>query len=682
MQFKRLFTQAAHDPYGLIHFRQPEAMGDGFDIPLEHPDHWSLSAVELFAEEAAANNLPSSKKPVEENTVPSWLWRQAPARSVGKQETRVRHVFDRVVGAAAYQGWKQNIFSGEPAAKNFYDEARYALAQRFIGFEPAYLATLGLDWAYGVNAKAVLAKDSPASVIDVSNAVIDVVVSGRRDRATLAKWEKITARRGKAGTFSVRFSDTEAQWEAPVGSPVSVSVNLMAFRHNDGSLNIEALRHAVRLAVMLVDLHHVTAPQLSIGFCNLAPLLMALAIPYDSEAARATAAAIAAIMSAEAYSIAAELAALRGAADEFSHHREDCMRALRNHRRAAYGERNDYEKISVTPSPLAVEACPDLALTAAARNLWDQVLELAQKHGLRYTQVTGFSVSPALTLYMESESDGSQPLRSLTLSNGEGQSRVLHPSVIEALSRLSYDSKKQQAFVRHVTGFGTLDKAPLINHTSLRARGFTAAVLEKIEAYLPHARNLRHVFTPWVVGVDFCRKVLKIPASKLDNLRFNLLAHLGFTEADIGAANVWVYGHDKVDAACLLRAHHAHVFATSSSMPSEAYIRMAAAVQGMVSGETALALRLPLGLAAERFEKLILDAWRRGVKSLSATFDPDMAVEKSTTSLKLTRRKGASKAYLRAKAPVLPKRQSRSALARLEATRHSKAKIRGFSESH
>ena len=684
MQFKRLFTQGSSDPYGLIHFRQPEAMGNGFDVPLEHPDGWSHASVEVLAEEAIAATMPTPHKPIEENTVPSWLWRLSLAKNTGKLETSVRQIFDRIAGAAAYQGWKQNIFADETAAQNFYDEVRYALAQRFIAIEPKRMATMGLNWAYGIDNVEHHSGCATSSAVDVSNGMIDAVVSGRRDRALLNAWNKIISARTKASSTTLRFADTEAQWEMPAENTIGARINLMAFRHNDGSVNIEALRQAVRLTVLLIDLNDTsTQHALAIGHANLAPLLMALALPYDSEAGRATAAAISAIITAESYAVSAELAGLRGVSTDFTSNREASLRALRNHRRAAYGERNDYEKMSVTPSPLALASCPDLALTAAARSAWDQALELAQTHGLRHTQVTGQFASASLTTLMESDVDGIAPLAGLAKSETEDQDQhILHPSVTEALARLGYDAKKSQAVVRHIVGSMTLERAPSINHTSLRAHGFTAEVIKKVEEYLPQAKNLRFVFTPWVLGADFCRKTLKIPAAKLDDMRFNLLAHLGFTAADVKAANQWCFGRAGIDGAELLKPSHAAVFATAASLLPEATIRMASAVQGFVSGETALELRLPVGIAAERYEKLLLDAWRRGVKSLTVVFATDAFPQPSVAKAQMATRKIAPSAFLHAKAPQLPKRQSRAAGSRMGGVAHGKAKTRSISKAH
>ncbi len=197
-------------------------------------------------------------------------------------------------------------------------------------------------------------------------------------------------------------------------------IDVMAFRHNDGSVNFETLRHATRMLVMLLDLNGMQE-NIAIGTCNLAPLLMALALPYDSEAARATAAAISAIITAEAYATSAELAALRGIDPAFAESREVTMRGLRNRRRAAYGDPNDYEKISVLPAPLALDTCADLALAAASRAGWDRAIELVQQYGLRHTQVTSLTHSPELTVFMESVTQAIEPMRALTVTQTNRQ---------------------------------------------------------------------------------------------------------------------------------------------------------------------------------------------------------------------------------------------------------------------
>jgi len=100
------------------------------------------------------------------------------------------------------------------------------------------------------------------------------------------------------------------------------SLNLMKFRREDGSFDVAGFRAAIRVFIMaqeiLVD--HASYPSericrnshefraLGLGYANLGCLIMSLGLPYDSDAGRATAAAITAILTATAYATSAELA--------------------------------------------------------------------------------------------------------------------------------------------------------------------------------------------------------------------------------------------------------------------------------------------------------------------------------------------------------------------------------------
>src|SRR5882672_7401648 len=125
----RLFTRQERDAYELIHFRESESEGDEVASRLECPENWSQEAAAMLAEKAGCKSVPRHLKPAEENTVPSWLWRRTGDKCDGIVETSAGQIFDRVVGAAVYTGWKQGVFDDEESARAFFDEARYALAQ-------------------------------------------------------------------------------------------------------------------------------------------------------------------------------------------------------------------------------------------------------------------------------------------------------------------------------------------------------------------------------------------------------------------------------------------------------------------------------------------------------------------------------------------------------------------------
>lgn len=657
---ERLFSRKDQDVYSDILFQESEHSGDETWPALDCPNNWSSAAAELLAEGALCRSIPSRLVAVEENTVPSWLWRRTGQGTGRKEEFSAQHIFDRVAASATYKGWKEEIFADENAARTFFDETRSLLIQRLIAFEPTALATLGLQWAYGIKPKAAKYFEPQAlktRKIDISNSTIDALVRGITNKTVEAKRNKLWSTRRDKLSVTLNLSDVTADWGNPQGPGVRIVLDLLGFRHNDGWVNIAALRHAVRLTTILVDLHEdQLGSNIEIGFSNLGPLLLALALPYDSDQSRSMAAAISAIITAEAYATSAELADLRGPSKQFVTQREAILRVLRNHRRAAYGDRNDYEKISVLPAPLMLEHSPDLALIASAQRRWEDVVGLARQHGLRQTQVSALTVSPTLAIFMESLSQGIAPLSDLMVlrqKEGDRFHKEMNSSVVESMARLGYDANDTKTASRFMLGAQTLEKAPVINHTSLRSLGFDNAVISRIEEYLPYVDNLHLAFTPWNVGEEFCRKSLKISLAKLQNPQFDLLRHLGFSAADITGANVFCYGHGSLRGAKEILQQHRSIFACGNEISAEARIRMAAAVQGFISGDVGLNLSLPLNNSIEKNEALLLAVWRQGLKSVSIAHD-NQEIEK-----KAKRRIGVA-AFLHTKGPApLPTRRLR-----------------------
>src|SRR4029079_8903348 len=88
---------------------------------------------------------------------------------------------------------------------------------------------------------------------------------------------------------------------------------------------------------------------LGLGYANVGGLLMSTGIGYDSDAARAICGALTAIMTGISYATSAEMAKELGPFPGFKKNREHMLRVMRNHRRAAYGEKTGYEKVSQPP---------------------------------------------------------------------------------------------------------------------------------------------------------------------------------------------------------------------------------------------------------------------------------------------------------------------------------------------
>ena len=165
------------------------------------------------------------------------------------------------------------------------------------------------------------------------------------------------------------------------------SLNLMKFRREDGSFDVAAFKKAVRLFIIAQEIlvdngsypdkaitinSHLFRP-LGLGFANLGSLIMSLALPYDSDQARALASAIGAIMTGAAYAASAEIAQLKGAFHEFEKNKDPMLKVINMHRQHA----ND----------LPETHCPDY-LRNAAKDAWDEAVDAGAKIGFRNAQVT------------------------------------------------------------------------------------------------------------------------------------------------------------------------------------------------------------------------------------------------------------------------------------------------------
>jgi ribonucleoside-diphosphate reductase alpha chain len=175
------------------------------------------------------------------------------------------------------------------------------------------------------------------------------------------------------------------------------SLNLLKFYDaKSGRFDIAAFRHAVRLWTIVLEITVLMAQYpsreiawnsyrfrtLGLGYANLGSLLMTMGLPYDSDRARAVAAAITAIMTGETYTTSAEMAAILGPFPAFPENREHMLRVIRNHRRAAYDAHpEEYEGLHIAPQGLDATHCPP-ELVAAAREAWDRALELGNASGI------------------------------------------------------------------------------------------------------------------------------------------------------------------------------------------------------------------------------------------------------------------------------------------------------------
>src|SRR6185312_3932129 len=177
---------------------------------------------------------------------------------------------------------------------------------------------------------------------------------------------------------------------------------------------------------------------------NLGGLLMSSGLSYDSDAGRQIAGALIAIMTGVSYATSAEMAGLLGAFPGYKKNREHMLRIIRNHRRAAHGERTGYEKVATPPVPLDHKSLTRdefAELSAHAKMAWDRALTLGEEHGYRNAQSTVIAPTGTIGLVMDCDTTGIEPDFALVKFKklaGGGYFKIINRAVPDALRALGY----------------------------------------------------------------------------------------------------------------------------------------------------------------------------------------------------------------------------------------------------
>ncbi|MCK0090311.1 vitamin B12-dependent ribonucleotide reductase [Rhodococcus sp. F64268] len=240
------------------------------------------------------------------------------------------------------------------------------------------------------------------------------------------------------------------------------SLNLLTFLREDSTFDVDGFRHAV--AVMLTAQEILVGRadyptekvgetsrrfrQLGLGYANLGALLMASGLPYDSDAGRAYAAAVTALMTGHAYAVSARLAERTGPFDGYDENRDSMLGVLARHRGAV-------DDIDAALAPPAV--------LAAAREAWDRAVTDGTEHGVRNSQVTVLAPTGTIGLAMDCDTTGIEPDLALVKTKklvGGGSLSIVNRSVPRALARLGYGPAEVADIVAHLDRVHTLAGAP------------------------------------------------------------------------------------------------------------------------------------------------------------------------------------------------------------------------------
>ena len=516
------------------------------------------------------------------------------------------------------------------------------------GYDSIEFPTYDTDW--DSEAYASVSGQNSNNSVRVTDAFLQAVRDDadweliRRTDGKVAKtvkarelWDQVGQAAWACADPGIQFHDTVNAWhtcpaEGPIrgSNPCSeymflddtacnlASMNLLKF-YADGRFDGEAYVHATRLWTVTLEISVLMAQfpsreiaqrsydfrTLGLGYANIGGLLMNMGLGYDSAEARALCGALTALMTGVSYATSAEMAGELGPFPGYERNREQMLRVIRNHRRAAHGAA-DYAGVNVAPVALDAANCPDAPLVQMARAAWDEALRLGERHGYRNAQATVIAPTGTIGLVMDCDTTGIEPDFALVKFKklaGGGYFKIINHSVPAALAKLGYRESEIGEIVAHAVGHGSLGNCPAINRTALLGHGFGPAEIDKVEAALPAAFDIRFVFNHFTLGERFCRETLGIPAEKLNDPGFDLLRHLGFTKAQIEAANDHVCGTMTLEGAPHLKPEHYPVFDCANPcgrkgrrfLSVDSHIRMMAAAQSFISGAISKTINMPQG---------------------------------------------------------------------------------------
>jgi ribonucleoside-diphosphate reductase alpha chain len=231
------------------------------------------------------------------------------------------------------------------------------------------------------------------------------------------------------------------------------------------------------------------------------------------------------------------------------------QRRLRRHRRLRGGQREAGRR-STTPT------APTSGWWTWPSSPWDEALTLGEAHGYRNAQATVIAPTGTIGLVMDCDTTGIEPDFALVKFKklaGGGYFKIINRSVPAALETLGYTPAQIEEIVAYAVGHGTLGNAPGINHTALIGHGFGPARSRRSRRRCrrPSTSASSSTSGPWARS---SAPRLGHPGGKAERSDLRHARHLGFSKAEIEAANDHVCGTMTLEGAPHLKDEHLRVF--------------------------------------------------------------------------------------------------------------------------
>ncbi len=413
------------------------------------------------------------------------------------------------------------------------------------------------------------------------------------------------------------------------------------FDPEEQNFDVDSFKHASRVLTVVLEISILMAQfpsreiaqgsydfrTLGLGYANIGSVLMTAGVPYDSKDAYAFTGAITAIMTSESYKTSAEMAKFLGPFPKYELNKEDMLRVIRNHRRAAFNKsEEEYEKLTVKPTGIDPEFAPAYLL-AAARENWNKALEMGEKYGFRNAQTTLLAPTGTIGLLMDCATTGVEPDFALVKFKklaGGGYFKIVNEAVPAALKNLGYTDGQINDILTYTKGSGNIKKAPHINQKTLKQKGFIDQDIESLNKALKSAFEIRFACNVWTLGEE-CMKRAGFKPEEYNDPNFNMLKAMDFSEEQIEEANEYVCGTMTIEGTPHLKEVHYPVFdcANKCGKKGERYIhwrghlRMMSAAQAFLSGAISKTINMPSEATVDDVKQAYTESWKLCLKAVA-----------------------------------------------------------------
>ncbi len=308
-----------------------------------------------------------------------------------------------------------------------------------------------------------------------------------------------------------------------------------------------------------------------LGLANLASLLMAFGYPYDSNEARALAAALAGILTGHSYYTSSLMSEKIGPFEKYEINKEHMLKVIRNHARVAGAINTPYENLNYKPVEINHKILKKLNfenLSKKIKEVWQLAIESGEKSGFRNAQVSVIAPTGTISLAMDCGATSIEPFFSHFVYkklSGGGYMTIANPVLELALTNLGYNKKETEDILEYIM---RMEKVNEDGHE------YEKIVDGKIEG----APNLKKEHLPVFDTANECGS---------------------------GKRFITAMGH----------------------------VKMVAAITPLISGAISKTVNLPRHATVDEFKEVIFSSWKMGVKGITLYRDGSKASQPLNNSL-------------------------------------------------